>query len=97
MNSEQHIDSSTLQAVAASVQPGQPWSAYQAAARALDRIPAESVPERLRARVALLGSFTLEPAHSDLMWALGRPRGNLAIRLSASVLRKVISSRSINY
>jgi FkbH-like protein len=61
MNSEQHIDSSTLQAVAAGVQPGQPWSAYQAAARALDRIPAESVPERLRARVALLGSFTLEP------------------------------------
>jgi FkbH-like protein len=34
---------------------------YQAAARALDRIPADLVPERLRARVALLGSFTLDP------------------------------------
>lgn len=61
MSSEQLIDSTTLQRIAAAVQPGQPWSAYQAAARALDRIPETTVPERLRARLALLGSFTLEP------------------------------------
>jgi FkbH-like protein len=59
--SQTQIDSSTLQGYAAGVQPGQPWSAYQAAARALDRIPAQAVPERLRARVALLGSLTLDP------------------------------------
>ncbi|MGH7579458.1 MAG: hypothetical protein ACREM9_04750, partial [Gemmatimonadales bacterium] len=41
--------------------PGQPWSSYQAAARVLDQLPQESIPERLRARVALLGSFTLDP------------------------------------
>ena len=58
---QQQIDSGTLQGIAAGVQPGQPWSAYQVAARALDRIPADAVPERLRARVALLGSFTLDP------------------------------------
>ena len=40
---------------------GAPWSAYQSAARALDRLAQETIPERLRARVALLGSFTLEP------------------------------------
>jgi FkbH-like protein len=55
------IDSSSLQAIAATVLPGHPWSAYQAAARALDRLAPESIPERLRARVALLGSFTLDP------------------------------------
>jgi FkbH-like protein len=31
------------------------------AARALDRIPSDAVPDPLRARVALLGSFTLDP------------------------------------
>ena len=61
MTPEQEIDSSTLQGIAAGVNAGQPWSAYQAAARALDRIPVETVPQRLRARVALLGSFTLDP------------------------------------
>jgi FkbH-like protein len=61
MTQEQRIDSSALQRLAAGVQPGQRWSVYQAAARALDRIPADVVPERLRARVALLGSFTLDP------------------------------------
>jgi FkbH-like protein len=60
MSSEQ-TDSSTLQSIAAAVQPGQAWSAYQAAARALDRLPAAGIPERVRARVAVLGSFTLDP------------------------------------
>jgi len=61
MSPESEIDSSTLQRIAAGVEAGQPWSAYQSAARALDRIPIETVPQRLRARVALLGSFTLDP------------------------------------
>ena len=52
MGPAQHIDSSTLQRIAAGVDPGQPWSAYQAAARVLDQIPADGIPERLRARVA---------------------------------------------
>jgi FkbH-like protein len=59
--SQQEIDSLALQRIAAGVEPGQAWSSYQAAARALDRIPTGAVPDRLRARVALLGSFTLEP------------------------------------
>jgi FkbH-like protein len=59
--SQQEIDSIGLQGIAAGVQPGQPWSSYQAAARALDRIPSSAIPDRLRARVALIGSFTLEP------------------------------------
>jgi FkbH-like protein len=61
MTLESQIDSAALQRLASSVLPGQPWSAYQAAARALDRIPQETIPERLRARVAILGSFTLDP------------------------------------
>jgi FkbH-like protein len=61
MTLEPQIDSAALQRLASSVLPGQPWSAYQAAARELDRIPQETVPERLRARVAILGSFTLDP------------------------------------
>ena len=64
---QQQIDSGTLQGIAAGVQPGQPWSAYQVAARALDRIPADAVPERLRARVALLGSFTLDPDRKSVV------------------------------
>ncbi len=51
----------TLRRIASGVQPGRPWSDYQAAARALDRIPHETIPEFLRARVAILGSFTLDP------------------------------------
>jgi FkbH-like protein len=61
MGPAQHIDSSTLQRIVAGVATGQPWSAYQAAARALDQIPPGAIPERLRARVAFLGSFTLDP------------------------------------
>ena len=61
MTQQPHIDSATLQGIASRVLPGQPWSSYQAAARALDQLPQESIPERLRARVALLGSFTLDP------------------------------------
>lgn len=61
MDQELPISSQTLQGLVADVPPGRPWPAYQAAARALDRLPAEAVPEPLRARVALLGSFTLDP------------------------------------
>ena len=57
----QQIDTRTLQDIAAGVEPGQPWSAYQGAARALERVPADTVPDHLRARVALLASFTLDP------------------------------------
>ena len=59
--SQQEIDSLALQSIAAGVEPGQGWSSYQVAARALDRIPSDAVPDPLRARVALLGSFTLDP------------------------------------
>jgi FkbH-like protein len=59
--SQREIDSGALQDIAAKAEPGQPWAAYQAAARALDRLPREAIPDRLRARVALLGSFTLDP------------------------------------
>ncbi|MBA3893688.1 MAG: HAD-IIIC family phosphatase [Gemmatimonadales bacterium] len=61
MTSDHRIDSATLQRIASGVLPNQPWSAYQAAARSLDRIPWESIPEHLRTRVAMLGSFTLDP------------------------------------
>jgi FkbH-like protein len=61
MTPEPQIDSAALQRLASSVLPGQPWSNYQAAARALDRISEETIPDRLRARVAVLGSFTLDP------------------------------------
>jgi len=61
MTLEPQIDHTTLRRIASGVLPGRPWSDYQAAARALDRIPQETVPERLRARVAILGSFTLDP------------------------------------
>src|SRR5919106_5862489 len=59
--SQQEIDSIRLQEIAAGVAPGQSWSSYQAAARALDRIPSGAVSDQLHARVALLGSFTLDP------------------------------------
>lgn len=61
MTSENLVDTATLQRIASGVLPGQPWSAYQAAARSLDRIPQDTVPDGLRARVAILGSFTLDP------------------------------------
>lgn len=61
MSLEHQVDGTTLQQIAASVVTGQRWSAYQAAARALDGISPGRVPDPLRARVALLGSFTLEP------------------------------------
>ncbi len=61
MSSAPQIESTALQSIAARVAAGAPWSVYQAAARELDRIPQADIPERLRARVALLGSFTLDP------------------------------------
>ncbi len=61
MRSGHEIDEGALQQIAAGVEPGRPWPAYQAAAHVLDGISPERVPGRLRARVALLGSFTLEP------------------------------------
>jgi FkbH-like protein len=57
----ERITSGTLQRIAAGVPPGSPWAAYHAAARALDALPADAVPETLRARVAVLASFTIEP------------------------------------
>lgn len=66
MSVPQDIGSGALLAIAAGVAPGSPWSAYQAAARALDRIPPESVPDRLRARVDVLASFTIDPFLSVL-------------------------------
>ena len=51
----------TLQGIAAVVSPGSSWGAYHAAARTLDALEPGRIPEPLRARVALLGSFTLEP------------------------------------
>lgn len=55
------ISSRTLQQIAGEVAPGSAWGAYQAAARALDALPADAVPGPLRCRVAVLGSFTLDP------------------------------------
>jgi FkbH-like protein len=60
------ITSQTLHQIAAGVVPGGPWSSYQSAARALDTLTPEAVPESLRARVAVLSSFTLEPFVSVL-------------------------------
>jgi FkbH-like protein len=57
----EHITPGTLQRIAAGVIPGSPWAAYHAAARALDALPADAVPEALRARVAVVASFTIEP------------------------------------
>ncbi len=55
------IDSLTLKNLAIGVREGSSWASYVAAARELDRVAGEAVPQHLRARVALLGSFTLEP------------------------------------
>jgi len=51
----------SLSDVAAAVLPGAGWAAYRAAAGRLDRLPADQVPPTRRVRIALLGSFTLEP------------------------------------
>jgi FkbH-like protein len=53
--------SRALTEIASAVPHGGSWAAYQAAAHALDRLPPDAVPPRQRARVALLGSFTLDP------------------------------------
>lgn len=66
MTKSQSIDSLTLEQVAATVPFGSRWASYQSAVRALDRLPSEAIPEALRARVAVLGSFTLEPFLSVL-------------------------------
>ena len=50
-----------LQRIAAGVAPASSWPAYHAAARSLDALPIELIPGALRARVAILGSFTVEP------------------------------------
>ena len=55
------VTSRRLQEIAAAVAPASPWSAYQAAARSLEAIPPDTVPGSIRARVALLASFTLDP------------------------------------
>jgi FkbH-like protein len=55
------IDSLTLKSLVDGVADGSPWGVYVAATRELDRLAHEDIPESLRARVAVLGSFTLEP------------------------------------
>jgi len=60
------LDGRALQEIAASVAPGSGWAAYQATARTLSRLPSATIPESLRARIAMLGSFTLEPFLSVL-------------------------------
>ncbi|MEO8224273.1 MAG: HAD-IIIC family phosphatase, partial [Gammaproteobacteria bacterium] len=60
------IDSASLQRIAGTVGAGQPWPAYQTAVRMLDQIPPNAAPDHLRARVAVLGSFTLDPFLSVL-------------------------------
>jgi FkbH-like protein len=55
------IDSLTLKGLVAGVADGSPWAAYVAAARELDRLADDEIPDSLRTRVAVLGSFTLEP------------------------------------
>lgn len=60
------VTSQTLQALAATVPYGSPWASYHAAARRLDALPPGEVPDSLRARVAVLGSFTLDPFVSVL-------------------------------
>jgi len=66
MTSDRRIDSAALHQIAATVGAGQSWSAYQTAARTLDQIPPDAVPDHLRARVAVLASFTLDPLLSVL-------------------------------
>jgi len=61
MSLEPPIDATILQRIAAGVATGQRWSGYHAAARVLEGIAPERVPDSIRARVAILGSFTLEP------------------------------------
>lgn len=58
------IGSSTLRGAVALA--GSSWMHYHSACRALDRIDSASVTESLRARVALVGSFTLDPFVSFL-------------------------------
>jgi FkbH-like protein len=59
MDTPSNIAGSALREAAALA--GSSWMHYHTACRALDRIDPESIPEALRARVALLGSFTLDP------------------------------------
>lgn len=66
MTETRTIDIGTLHDIAARVPSGSPWSAYHAAARALDQLAPASVPEHLHARVAMLASFTLDPFVSVL-------------------------------
>ena len=60
------IDSLALKEIASSVPEGSRWPGYQPAGRALDQIPVDAIPDDLRARIAVLGSFTLEPFLSVL-------------------------------
>lgn len=66
MTTSELIDSITLKQVADAVPFGSRWASYQSAVRALDRLPREAIPEAICARVAVLGSFTLEPFLSVL-------------------------------
>ena len=61
MEQEQEVKAAALQDIAARVAPGAGWAAHQAACRALDELGSESLPETRQARIALLGSATLDP------------------------------------
>ncbi len=50
-----------LREVAAAVPMGSRWSRYQVGSRALDSLDRAAIPDSVVARVALVGSFTLEP------------------------------------
>jgi FkbH-like protein len=51
----------SLTDIADTVPPGAGWAAYRAAASRLDRVHPDEVQASRRARIALLGSFTLDP------------------------------------
>jgi FkbH-like protein len=59
--SPESITSLTLRQISSTVAPGSPWAKYHAAARELEWLGTKPIPEPLRARVAVLASFTVEP------------------------------------
>lgn len=54
-------DAHALRRVADAVPFGAAWAVYRSAARRLDELPPADIPPAIRARIALLGSFTLDP------------------------------------
>ncbi|MGH7720391.1 MAG: HAD-IIIC family phosphatase, partial [Gemmatimonadaceae bacterium] len=54
-------DAAALRDAVAAVPAAGSWAEHHAACRALDALGVDRVPDRLRARVALVGSYTLDP------------------------------------